>query len=233
VRISESNWQQVEAYLRGDDRAVLPLGSTEQHAQLSLSVDSILSERVAAEAAEPLGVPVFPVVAYGLTPYFMAYPGSITLRTETYIRLVRDILDGMRAHGFRRILIVNGHGGNQPAAALAIEWMADNPDIAVKFHNWWAAPATMGKVQELDPVASHASWMENFPWTRLPGIMLPTQQKPMVDLARMRLMTPRAVRDYLGDGNFGGYYERPDKDMQAIWEIAVEETRALLEGPWQ
>ena len=72
-------------------------------------------------------MPVFPVVAYGLTPYFLAYPGSITLRTETYVRLVRDILDGLRAHGFRRILIVNGHGGNQPAAALAIEWMADNP----------------------------------------------------------------------------------------------------------
>src|SRR5437763_721428 len=232
MRISECNWQRVEAYLRNDDRAVLPLGSTEQHAQLSLFVDSILSERVAVEAAEPLGVPVFPVVAYGLTPYFMAYPGSITLRIETYVRLVRDILDGLHAHGFRRILIVNGHGGNQPAGALAIEWMADNPDTAVKFHNWWAAPATMGKVQELDPVASHASWMENFPWTRLAGTKLPTQQKPMVDLARMRLMSPKAVRDYLGDGNFGGYYERPDEDMLAIWKIAVEETRALLEGPW-
>lgn len=191
-----------------------------------------LSERVAAEAAEPLGIPVFPVVAYGLTPYFMAYPGSISLRTETYIRLVRDILDGMRAQGFRRILIVNGHGGNQPASSLAIEWMADNPDTAIKFHNWWAAAATMGKVLEIDPVASHASWMENFPWTRLAGVKLPTQQKPMIDLARMRLMSPKAVRDYLGDGNFGGYYERPDEDMLAIWDIAVKETRDLLEGPW-
>lgn len=232
MRISECNWPQVEQYLRKDDRAILPLGSTEQHAQLSLSVDSILSERVATEAAEPLGIPVFPVVAYGLTPYFMAYPGSISLRTETYIRLVRDILDGMRAQGFRRILIVNGHGGNQPASSLAIEWMADNPDTAIKFHNWWAAPATMGKVLEIDPVASHASWMENFPWTRLAGVKLPTQQKPMIDLARMRLMSPKAVRDYLGDGNFGGYYERPDEDMQAIWDIAVQETRDLLEGPW-
>jgi creatinine amidohydrolase len=232
VRISECNWRQVEQYLGKDDRAILPLGSTEQHAQLSLSVDSILSERVATEAAEPLGIPVFPVVAYGLTPYFMAYPGSISLRTETYIRLVRDILDGMRAQGFRRILIVNGHGGNQPASSLAIEWMADNPDTAIKFHNWWAAPATMGKVLEIDPVASHASWMENFPWTRLAGVKLPTQQKPMIDLARMRLMSPKAVRDYLGDGNFGGYYERPDEDMQAIWDIAVQETRDLLEGPW-
>ena len=146
--------------------------------------------------------------------------------------LVRDILDGLHAQGFRRILIVNGHGGNQPAGSLAIEWMADNPETTVKFHNWWAAPETMGKVLEIDKVASHASWMENFPWTRLAGAKQPTQQKPMIDLARMRLMSPKAVRDYLGDGNFGGYYERPDEDMLAIWDIAVKETRALLEGPW-
>ena len=50
---------QVEAYLERDDRAVIPLGSTEQHAQLSLMVDCILSERVAIDAAEPLGIPVF------------------------------------------------------------------------------------------------------------------------------------------------------------------------------
>jgi creatinine amidohydrolase len=232
MRVSESNWQQIEAYLKNDDRAILPLGSTEQHAQLSLSVDSILSERVAVEAAEPLGIPVFPVVAYGITPYFLAYPGTISLRQETYIRIVRDILDGLRLQGFRRILIVNGHGGNQPAGSLAVEWMADNPDTSVKFHNWWNAPQTFAKVQEIDTVASHASWMENFPWTRLPGTIFPTQQKPMVDLARMRAMSPAGVKTLLGDGNFGGYYERPDDEMQAIWDVAVKETRALLEGAW-
>jgi creatinine amidohydrolase len=232
VRVSEANWQQIEAYLKTDDRAILPLGSTEQHAQLSLSVDSILSERVAAEAAEPLGIPVFPVVAYGITPYFLSYPGTISLRQETYVRIVRDILDGLKLQGFRRILIVNGHGGNQPAGSLAIEWMADNPGTAVKFHNWWNAPQTFAKVQEIDTVASHASWMENFPWTRLPGVVQPAQQKPMIDLARMRVMGPDAVKAYLGDGNFGGYYERPDEDMHAIWDVAVKETRALLEGAW-
>jgi len=61
---------------------------------------------------------------------------------------------------------------------------------------------------------------------------LPTQQKPMIDLARMRVMGPDAVKAYLGDGNFGGYYERPDEDMHAIWDVAVKETRALLEGGW-
>jgi creatinine amidohydrolase len=232
MKISDTNWQQIADYLKTDDRAILPLGSTEQHAHLSLSVDSILSEKIALDAAEPLGIPVFPVVAYGITPYFLAYPGTISLRQETYIRIVRDILDGLRLQGFRRILIVNGHGGNQPAGSLAVEWMADNPDTSVKFHNWWNAPQTFARVQAIDTVASHASWMENFPWTRLPGVVQPTQQKPMVDLARMRAMNPEGVKALLGDGNFGGYYERPDEDMQAIWDVAVQETRALLEGAW-
>ena len=232
MKIGEMNWSQVESYLKTDDRAVLPLGSTEQHAGLSLSVDSILSERVALEAAEPLGVPVFPVLAYGITPYFLAYPGTVSLRVETYVSIVRDILDSLKRAGFRKIAIVNGHGGNQPAQSLAIEWTADNPDCVTKFHNWWNAPKTFAKVQEIDPVASHASWMENFPWTRLKGVVRPSQMKPMIDLNRMRTMGPEAVRTYLGDGNFGGYYERPDEDMLAIWAIAVEETRELLQDGW-
>jgi creatinine amidohydrolase len=232
VKISDMNWAHVERYLKNDDRAVLPLGSTEQHAGLSLSVDSILSERVAIEAAEPLGVPVFPVLAYGITPYFLAYPGTVSLRVDTYIRIVRDILDSLKGAGFRKILIVNGHGGNQPAQSLAIEWTADNSECATKFHNWWNAPKTWAKVQETDTAASHASWMENFPWTRLAGVKQPDQMKPMIDLAHMRAMGPKAVRTYLGDGNFGGYYARADEDMLAIWKIAVQETRELLQDGW-
>ena len=112
MRITDMNWMQVEQYLEHDDRAVLPLGSTEQHSYLRLTVDCILPERVAAQAADPLGIPVFPVVPYGVTPYFREFPGSISLKVETHLRVVGDILDGMAHSGFRRILIVNGHGGN-------------------------------------------------------------------------------------------------------------------------
>ena len=232
MRVTEMNWMQVEAALRHDDRCVLPLGSTEQHASLSLSVDSILSERVAAEAAEPLGIPVFPVVAYGITPYFRAYPGTISLRVETYLHVLRDILDGLAEQGFRRILLCNGHGGNAPAASLATEWMAAHPGCRVRFHNWWNAPQTWAEVQRIDPVASHASWMENFPWTRLENIAVPSEAKTMVDLDRMRLHDPQGVRRMLGDGSFGGLYQRPDADTDRLWAVAVAETRALLEGPW-
>ena len=225
------NWMQVDALLaRGERRAVIPLGCTEQHAGLSLGTDSILAERVATEAAAPLGVPVFPVLPYGITPYFLAYPGTVSLRVETYARVLGDILDSLRHQGFRRFVLVNGHGGNQPAQPIAAEWVAAHPDCAVQFHNWWNAPRTWEAVQATDPVASHASWMENFPWTRLAGVTQPDGGKAPVDLARMRSMNPADTRAYLGDGNFGGLYQRADDEILRIWAIAVAETRASIEA---
>lgn len=230
--IAQMNWMQVEEFLKSDDRCVLPLGSTEQHGYLSLCVDNILPEKLASDAAAPLGIPVFPVQPYGLTPYFRGYPGSMTLRLGTYIAVVRDLLDSLHEQGFRRILIVNGHGGNSPAQGLAGEWMADHPDTQVRFHNWWNAPKVWAQVQATDTNASHASWMENFPWTRLEGVVLPDEEKAAVDLDRLRLLPPKALRDYLDEGNYGGRFQRPDTDMQAIWDIAVQETRELLENGW-
>lgn len=232
MRISDMNWMQVEAYLQRDDLAIVPLGSTEQHGYLSLSVDSILSERVAIESAEPLGVPVFPVQSYGVTPYFRAYPGTVSLRVGTYIALVRDILDSLGHSGFKRILIVNGHGGNAPADALATEWMADNPGVHVKFHNWWNAPRTWAQVQATDKMGSHASWMENFPWTRLAGVALPAEQKIVPDRTGKARLVGTEMRTAYGDGNYGGVYERPDAEMLALWEVAIAETRALITDGW-
>ncbi len=232
MRITDMNWMMVEAYLKADDRVVLPIGSVEQHAYLSLGVDMILSERVAAEAAEPLGVPVYPAVWHGITPYFSAFPGTVTLRVETAVALARDILNSLKRSGFRRILLVNGHGGNAPIGAYALEWMAENPDCSVKWHNWYNAPRTWAKVQAIDPLASHASWMENFPWTRLPNIAMPRERKAMIDTERMRMTGPAGARAVIGDGNFGGLYERPEEDVMALWQVAVEETRDVIRGPW-
>jgi creatinine amidohydrolase len=232
MHISEMNWMQVETYLKDDDRCILPIGSTEQHGYLSLAVDLILAERVSREAAEPVGVPVFPVIPYGIAPYFASYPGSVTLRVETLLAVVRDVVASLVRAGFRRILIVNGHGGNQPVAGLAGELMVETPGLSIKFHSWWNAPNTWAKVQEIDPSGSHANWMENFPWTRLTGVALPRGEKPPFDRELMRASGPDDVRTILGDGVFGGAYAKPDDAMLALWETGVRETREVLEGPW-
>jgi creatinine amidohydrolase len=54
----------------------------------------------------------------------------------------------------------------------------------------------------------------------------------MVDMEKVRMLDPVAMRAYIPDGNYGGLYERADADMLALWQVAVEETRALLDGPW-
>jgi len=226
------NWMQVEEYLKNDDRAVVPLGSTEQHAYLSLAVDALIPERLARDVAEPLGVPVFPVMPYGLSPYFSAFPGTVTLRLETYVLLIRDILDSLDRAGFRRILLLNGHGGNSPAGSAALEWMADHPGRKVKLFNWWIAPKTLEKIRQVDPIGSHASWMENFPWTRLAGVVLPTIRKPPIDTALKSVLDSQAFKEYLGDGNYGGYYQRSDEEMMAIWETAKAEVTEALEEGW-
>ena len=232
MKVADMNWRDVEAAAARDPRCILPIGSTEQHAQLSLCVDLILAEKVAADAAEPLDIPVFPVMPYGLAPYFNAYPGTICLKVETLMAVVRDVVASLRRSGFRRILIVNGHGGNNPVGALAQELMAEHEDMSIKFHNWWNAPETWAKAQSIDKTGSHANWMENFPWTRLAHAPAPEGEKPVVDMALMKACPPDAAREVLGDGAFGGPWQRSDDEMLALWDVGVREVREALEGPW-
>ncbi|WP_417771739.1 creatininase family protein [Stappia sp.] len=232
MKIADMNWMQAEERAQADDRCVLPIGSVEQHAYLSLATDMILAEKVSLDAAEPLGVPVFPVVPYGLASSFAAFPGTVSLSLATYAGVIRDILDSLHRSGFRKILIVNGHGGNTPVAAAVSEWLNGHADARVKFHDWWRAPQTMAKVRATDPAASHASWMENFPWTRTGDPRQPETAKPEIDYAHLARVGAAAKRELLGDGNYHGLYQRPDADMLAIWEVAVAETRSLLEADW-
>jgi creatinine amidohydrolase len=230
--IAEMNWMQVEERAAKDDRCILPIGSVEQHAYLSLCTDMILAQKISIDAAAPLGIPVFPVMPYGLASSFAAYPGTMTLKLSTYIGVIGDLLDSMYRSGFRRILVVNGHGGNTPATAVMSEWLNEHPDARVKMHDWWRAPLTWKKVMDTDPAASHASWMENFPWTRLANVAQPAESKPRIDFARLARVDAATKREMLGEGNYHGLFQRPDADMQAIWDVAVAETRALLEADW-
>jgi creatinine amidohydrolase len=232
MRFWERNWMQIEEYLRLDDRVLIPLGSTEQHSYLSLGVDAILCEAAAVEAAEPAGVPVLPALPFGLTPTFTAYPGTIDLRESTYLALVRDVLDSLGDQGFRRMLLVNGHGGNAPAEAAAQAWAAEHPDCEVLFHGWLIAPEVWALAAAIDEV-SHASWVENLPMVRLPGVEIPDGRKPVVDAAALRAADPAGVRALLGDGTGGGPYQRGDEDTERVWAAAVAHLRSRLESGWR
>jgi creatinine amidohydrolase len=158
---------------------------------------------------------VLPALAYGVTPYFGAYPGSPTVTRDTYVAVLRELVDSLRRQGFRRVLAVNGHGGNSFAAEhLDVDW-----------HDWWRAPRMWEAVRAVDPAGTHASWMESFPWTRLPGVEPPGEAKPEVGPLPD---DPAAVRALLGDGSYGGVYGRSDEEMLALWAVGVAETRERI-----
>ena len=147
--------------------------------------------------------------------------------------MLRELVDALHGQGFRRFLLVNGHGGNEAGRPVVDDWAAAHPEAEILWHNWWNAPRTWAEVQAVDPDASHASWLENFPWTRLAGIDPPQERKAMVDVSRVREADPADVREMLGDGSFGGLYVRPDEDVLRIWRAGVEEVRDVLATGWR
>lgn len=232
MQIQHMNWFQVEELVKQEKRVILPLGSTEQHAWLSLCTDHILASRLSVEVGELLNIPVYPGLPFGMAPYFTAFPGTVNLQPATYNALIQDLLGSLYQSGFRRIFLVNGHGGNSPVQAQIHNWLNQHPDARVQLHNWWAAPETMKQVKQFANNASHASWMENFPWTRLAGIIMPDKEKAALHISRLAQLPASEVRNYIGDGNYGGEYQRSDEEMMKIWDVAKSETVELLENGW-
>ena len=74
--------------------------------------------------------------------------------------------------------------------------------------------------------------METFPWTRVDGVELPREHKAPVDLPDREEVSLQRSREIMGDGSFGGWYERPAEEMEEIWSVAIEETRDKLESGW-
>jgi creatinine amidohydrolase len=95
---------------------LLPIGAVEQHGpHLPLDTDSITAFAICGKAAElvqEFPILVLPPIWWGLSPYWMAFPGTLTLAPETLLALIADLAGSVAAHGFQRLIVVNGHGGN-------------------------------------------------------------------------------------------------------------------------
>lgn len=108
--LHEKRWPEIAEYLKERDVALLPVGSIEQHGRhLPLFTDSAEAIAVAEGVAERTGVLVCPPVYYGWSPHHMGYPGCITMRSEVLISIVEDVATSLAHHGFRKLVIVNGH----------------------------------------------------------------------------------------------------------------------------
>jgi creatinine amidohydrolase len=143
---SEVRWQkqrrgQIAAAAAAGATIVQPIGAIEQHGpHLPLDTDSAavaeVCERAARRAAGPPAL-VLPTIAWGLSPYWLPFPGTLSLRPETILALVSDIGASVARHGFRRLVIVNGHGGNAGIVAVCATLLADHGLRATSL-SWWS-----------------------------------------------------------------------------------------------
>jgi creatinine amidohydrolase len=225
MRLSELNWFDVESYLQSDDRIMVVLGSCEQHAFLSLLTDAKVPLALADTASQQSGVLVAPPMNFGASPYFLAYPGTISLRVATLLDVAEDLVRSLYKHGFRRVLVLNGHGGNDPVRGRLYEVANDLPDLRIGWYAWWQSHSVATICQKYELKPAHANWLEAFPFTRVADFPEGEKHPPSVP----GLMGAREAREVYGDGSFGGPYQVDPNIMQEIFEACLTDITRLLQ----
>lgn len=119
--LHELKWPEVAEYLQSNDTVLVPVGSIEQHGtHLPLVTDAAEAADVAEEVARRTGVLSAPILWFGWSPHHLAFPGTISLAADTLMRVVEDICCSLVYHGFRKIVIINGHRvANLPPLEIA------------------------------------------------------------------------------------------------------------------
>ena len=225
MNFADKNWMQIEEYLETDKRVILVLGACEQHGYLSLLTDTKIPLNLAEAASQKTGVPVAPPINFGCSPYFLDYPGTISLRLRTYLDLVEDILRSLYGAGFRKVLILNGHGGNTPVKTHLVELVNELTDLEIRWYAWWTTKtvANIAKKHNLDP--EHANWLEAFDFTTVST--MPEEDKP-TPKTRENILDKTATRESYGDGSFGGSYQVESVIMDEIFDACLEDILGLL-----
>lgn len=224
MRFEEMNWMDVESYLKQDDRLILVLGATEEHGYLSLLTDVKIPQALADAASQQTGIPIAPALNFGISPSFLAFPGTISLRVSTFLDALEDVLRSVYGYGFRRIVILNGHGGNEPGRQRIVELANQLPGLRVKWYSWWTAKCIREISERHGLPNQHANWEEAFRFTRVAP--LPEGEKPEVVIKE--ILGAGAERDAIGDGVFGGPYTAPDEVMDEMFIANLKDVLEML-----
>lgn len=222
MRFRDLNWIDIERYLQNDHRIILALGSTKQHAYLSLLTDTLIVEKIADAVAEREKVIVGPSLPFGISDHFAEFPGGISISAETFHLVLTELIELLVYHGFTRILILNGNETNTLPPRIAD--LQTEGLVEIIWHDWWLGEAMRSFEAKYNLRADHANWSENFPFCRVGPI--PQMDKPRVNLDRLE--AGESVRDILGDGSYGGLYQVDDKLMFELFDALVDEACVLV-----
>lgn len=140
-----STWAEIGQFLERSRTIVIPIGSNEQHGPTGLlGTDWMCPEIIACEAQKSADILIAPTFNIGMAQHHLGFPGTISLRPSTFIAAIGDWVRSLAAHGFEKILFLNGHGGNVASIEAAFSELyaeasfARRPaGFALKLCNWW------------------------------------------------------------------------------------------------
>ncbi len=157
IRLQLRSWPEVETYLEGCKGVIVPLGSTEQHGPTgAIGTDALTAEAVALEVGRRTGVLVTPAQAFGMAEHHLGFAGTMSLQPATLLAVIHDLVLSLARHGFERIYVINGHGGNiattkaafaQAYGTAASRGLANAGALRCKLANWFMAPEAMSAGQ--------------------------------------------------------------------------------------
>ncbi|MDZ4801901.1 MAG: creatininase family protein [Bryobacteraceae bacterium] len=139
-RYEEFTWPEIRAAVAGNRVAVLPVGTVEQHGpHLPLVTDVLTATEMSRLAVEqmPEEAVLLPSVYYSFNEHHMDFPGTIAVEGETIVRYVTDIGVSLARHGFRKVLLVNGHGSNVPFLDIAARNITNRTEAVCAMVPWW------------------------------------------------------------------------------------------------
>jgi creatinine amidohydrolase len=224
MRFEELNWFDIEKYLQGDDRIMLVIGACEQHGYLSQTTDVLIPQALADAASQQTGVLVAPAINFGSSPYFLDYPGTLSLRLSTLMDLVEDILRSAHGQGFRRILVLNGHGGNDGLRSRLYELVNLLPGLKLAWYAWWQSHSVQAIAEKHALKPAHANWLEAFPFTIVSDLPAGEKVPPQIN----GILGAKEAKQAFGDGVFGGAYQSDPPIMDEIFSAAVGDVLQLL-----
>jgi len=228
--MGELSWVEIKAYLEHDDRVVLPLGAVEAHGRhLGLGTDYLEAQAIAEAVGRVTKIVVAPVLSYGMSFPLTGFPGTLSLMPETLTTVLIDLLRGLYRHGFRRVLVINGHGGNHSPIHNAITALdAELPGLRVKNFQWWMdkdvnqiVESKLGEQQGSHASAAETSFMmaicpQGVRLDRLTGADAPMKSSMLVESVDV-------FCELYPDGMIGLNPERANAEAgQAILARAIE-----------